>query len=109
MATNSHNMRSGGGRRVDVRMNHKEIERWHRLRNLKRASQILVVVAVVLIACGYRVSRFVRPSPVTIESPGPADGGIRIDTFCRTPRRERNLGSFKLPLLSSLSRSTESS
>jgi hypothetical protein len=37
-------------------MNHKEIERWHRLRNLKRASQVLVVVAVVLLACGYMVS-----------------------------------------------------
>jgi LPS export ABC transporter protein LptC len=74
-------MRAGGGRRVDVRMNHKEIERWHRLRNLKRASQILVVVTVVLIACGYMISRFVQPGPVTIESPGPADGGIRIDNF----------------------------
>jgi hypothetical protein len=29
-------------------MNHKEIERWHQAKDLKRASQVLVVVAVVL-------------------------------------------------------------
>ncbi len=62
-------------------MNHKEIERWHRLRNIKRASQLLVVVALVLIACGYMVSRFVRSSPDMPDAPGPADGGIRIDNF----------------------------
>ena len=81
MATNLHELRSGGGRRVDVRMNHKEIERWYRLRNVKRASQLLVVVLVVLIVCGYTVSYFMRDSPDMIESPGPADGGIRIDNF----------------------------
>jgi LPS export ABC transporter protein LptC len=62
-------------------MNHKEIERWHRLRNLKRASQVLVVVAVVLIGCGYMVSRFVRPSSDMPGPPGPTDGGMRIDNF----------------------------
>ncbi len=62
-------------------MNHKEIERWHRLRNIKRASQLLVVVALVLVACGYLVSRVVRPSTDMPDAPGPADGGVRIDNF----------------------------
>lgn len=62
-------------------MNHKEIERWHRLRNIKRASQVLVVVALVLVTCGYLVSRVVRSSPDMPDAPGPAEGGIRIDNF----------------------------
>jgi LPS export ABC transporter protein LptC len=63
-------------------MNHKEIERWYRLRNLKRASQFLVVAAVVCMACGYVASRLlVSEAPDPITSPGPAAGGIRIDNF----------------------------
>jgi LPS export ABC transporter protein LptC len=38
-------------------MNHKEIERWHRLRNVKRAAQVLVVVALAVVVSGYAVSR----------------------------------------------------
>ncbi len=62
-------------------MNHKEIERWHRLRNLKRASQLLVVIAVVFIVCVYAVFYAVRPVPDPVEPPGPTNGGMRIDNF----------------------------
>jgi LPS export ABC transporter protein LptC len=62
-------------------MNHKEIERWYRLRNLKRASQFLIVVAVVLLVCVYTVSYWMRPGPDLVEAPGPANGGVRIDNF----------------------------
>jgi LPS export ABC transporter protein LptC len=79
--TNSHEFRSAATRRTDVRMNHKEIERWYRLRNLKRASQFLIVVAVVLLVCVYAVSYWVRPEPDVVEAPGPANGGVRIDNF----------------------------
>jgi len=62
-------------------MNHKEIERWYRLRNVKRASQFLVALAVVLMVCVYTVSHFMRDRPDMIGPPGPSDGGIRIDNF----------------------------
>jgi len=62
-------------------MNHKEIERWYRLRNVKRASQFLVVLAVVLMVCVYTVSYFMREHPDMIGPPGPVDSGIRIDNF----------------------------
>lgn len=64
-------------------MNHKELERWHRLRNIKKASQFLVIAAVVLPVCGYLASRFSQPidNPVTFaETVQPGDG-MRIDNF----------------------------
>ncbi len=62
-------------------MNHKEIERWHRLRNIKRAAQILVVVVLVFLVSVYAVSRIVGPEPDDIGSPGEVKSGIRIDNF----------------------------
>ncbi len=80
MGTNTPRLRSPGGRRVDI-MNHREIERWYRLRNVKRASQILVVVAVAFLVCGYAVSRFVRGGSDMPAPPGGTEGSIRIDNF----------------------------
>ncbi|MGB6064234.1 MAG: LPS export ABC transporter periplasmic protein LptC [Desulfomonilaceae bacterium] len=62
-------------------MNHREIERWYRLRNVKRASQFLVVVAVALLICGYVVSRVVSAGPDMPAPPGATEGSIRIDNF----------------------------
>jgi LPS export ABC transporter protein LptC len=63
-------------------MDQIEIERWHRLRNLKKASQFLVAVGVLLLAAGYAVSRlWVRSSPDPLPVTGPPESGMRIDNF----------------------------
>jgi LPS export ABC transporter protein LptC len=63
-------------------MNHKELERWHRLRNIKKASQFLVVAAVVLVIGGYAISRLSSESPATFVPPAVNKGdGMRIDNF----------------------------
>jgi LPS export ABC transporter protein LptC len=62
-------------------MNHKEIERWHRLKNLKKAAQFLVVIAVLFLVAGYAVSRFVNKKPDDFPSPAVSETGIRIENF----------------------------
>jgi LPS export ABC transporter protein LptC len=64
-------------------MNHKELERWHRLRNIKKASQFLVIAAVVLPVCGYLASRFSQPidNSVTFSETVQPGDGMRIDNF----------------------------
>ncbi len=62
-------------------MNHKEIERWHRLRNIKRAAQVIVALAVLALVTGYGMSRlFTAPSETFTPVPTPGDAG-RIDNF----------------------------
>ena len=62
-------------------MNHKEIERWHRLRNLKRAAQVLAVGVVVVLVAGYLVGRFFRPHEERFQSSADTGTGIRIVKF----------------------------
>jgi LPS export ABC transporter protein LptC len=63
-------------------MNHKELERWHRLRNIKKASQFLVVAAIVVLVCGYSASRLLPVSTLPFVPPVvDPDQGMRIDNF----------------------------
>ena len=41
---------------------HREIERWYRLRNLRKASQVFVIISFVVMVAGYAVLRFIQPS-----------------------------------------------
>jgi LPS export ABC transporter protein LptC len=62
-------------------MNHKEIERWHRRKNIMRACQILAGVAVVLIVASYVGSSLWndnRDDYVSVRKPGE---GMRIENF----------------------------
>jgi len=61
-------------------MNHKEIERWYRLRNAKKAAQYLMVVCVALLVCGYAVSKVVS-RPHVPDSAAPPEPGTRIEAF----------------------------
>ncbi len=62
-------------------MNHKEIERWHRLKNLKRAAQVLAVGVVALLVVGYLLSRFFGHREEEFQPPPGMATGIRIDKF----------------------------
>jgi LPS export ABC transporter protein LptC len=62
-------------------MNHKEIERWHRLRNIKKAFQILVLLGAALLVIGVAAAIWVRPVAILPE-PSPDDrAGIQIENF----------------------------
>jgi len=62
-------------------MNHKEIERWYRLRNLKREYQFLVLFAMVHMVAAYAVSRYVKPNSEFVKFPLSGEKGITIENF----------------------------
>ncbi len=62
-------------------MNHREIERWYRLKNIKIASQAMVVICVVLIGGALFASRYLRPSSETFQNSANPGSGINIDNF----------------------------
>ena len=62
-------------------MNHKELERWYRLRNIKRASQFMILLCSALVVSGYAASVYFRPNPSQLTSSIPSDAGIRIENF----------------------------
>lgn len=67
-------------------MNQKEIERWYRLRNLKRAAQILVLASVALLVAGYAVSRFLVETPQAVENTPDSSGKVRVENFSYSHR-----------------------
>jgi len=62
-------------------MNHKEIERWYRLRNLQKAAQFLIIVAVVLLLSAYLASRFFKPDLPDFQPAANADGSMKTENF----------------------------
>jgi LPS export ABC transporter protein LptC len=62
-------------------MNHKELERWYRLRNIKRASQFMILLCSALVVFVYVVSVWPRPNPSQLTSSIPSNAGIRIENF----------------------------
>ncbi len=65
-------------------MNQKEIERWHRLRNIKRAAQVLVIATVALVVSGY-VALIIFPDQDPAKSfvakPIDPNAGMSIEGF----------------------------
>ncbi len=62
-------------------MNHKEMERWYRLKSIKRAAQFLALIAIVVLASGYTASRYFRDKTQEFSGPVTTEDGIRIDNF----------------------------
>lgn len=62
-------------------MNHKELERWYRLKNIKKASQVLVVTAVVLFLSGLAASRFLADPPENFTVTVGSGSGSRLENF----------------------------
>ena len=61
-------------------MNHKEMERWYRLKSIKRAAQFLALIVIVVLAFGYTASRYFRDKAPEF-GPATTEDGIRIDKF----------------------------
>jgi LPS export ABC transporter protein LptC len=61
-------------------MNHKEIERWYRLKKLQRVSQIVIISAVLFTIVGIAVSKYVK-MPVEQFSGALENAGMRIENF----------------------------
>jgi len=62
-------------------MNHKEIERWYRLRNMKTAAQFLVVMTGILLLVGFAASIALGPRTDNVTSEAGVGEGIRIENF----------------------------
>ncbi len=63
-------------------MKYKELERWHRLNLIKKALQVLVVVAAVTCVALFAIKIVRQPQPVTIEtSEAPLGPGPKIERF----------------------------
>ncbi|MGC8657817.1 MAG: LPS export ABC transporter periplasmic protein LptC [Desulfomonilaceae bacterium] len=62
-------------------MDHKHIERYYRLRNLKRVSQILVLVTVLMLVSGLAVSRLILKNNDDFRASHVSSNGSRIDNF----------------------------
>jgi LPS export ABC transporter protein LptC len=61
-------------------MNHKEIERWYRLKKIQKASQVIVIVAIFLLAGGYAASKWFQ-EPAESFPTKPAVSDMRIENF----------------------------
>lgn len=62
-------------------MNHKEIERWYRRKNIMRACQVLAVASVVLVVVSYVVSRVWSDNPEDYVSAPKPEQGMRMEHF----------------------------
>jgi LPS export ABC transporter protein LptC len=62
-------------------MNHKEIERWYRLKKIQKASQIIVILAIFLLAGGYATSKWFQEPGEKFISTKPDDSDMRIENF----------------------------
>jgi len=62
-------------------VNQKEMERWYRLKNMKKTAQVLVLIGIVILASGYAASRYFRPNDQQFAGSSATENGIRIDNF----------------------------
>lgn len=63
------------------RMNHKEIERWYRLKNLRKAIQALVLISVIALVSGLAVSRYTDDGKNEFKSSIVSDSGVKVEKF----------------------------
>lgn len=62
-------------------MNHKEIERWYRLRNLMKATQALALVSVLALASGFAISRYMKETENNFKPSDVSEPGIKVEKF----------------------------
>ena len=62
-------------------MNHAEIERWYRLRNIKKASQVIIMAAVLSLLLGFGVIQYLKGAPHNDADQAASNGQMRIENF----------------------------
>jgi LPS export ABC transporter protein LptC len=62
-------------------MNHKEIERWYRLKNIRKTSQVLVLISVLLLISTYAASRFLGEPLELVQSSRGSNSCVSIENF----------------------------
>lgn len=62
-------------------MNHAEIERWYRLRNIKKASQVIIMGAVLSLLGGFGLTQYLKGASNTALDQAAKNGQIRIENF----------------------------
>lgn len=62
-------------------MNHKEIERWYRLKNLRKATQALVLASIIAVVTGFAVSRYTNQTENNFKPSDVSEPGIRVEKF----------------------------
>jgi|GEM_PF-464024 len=62
-------------------MNHTEIERWYRLRNIKKASQVAIMGAVLSLLVGFGVTQYLKGAPNAEPDQKADNGQMRIENF----------------------------
>ncbi len=65
----------------DKRINHREIERWYRLKNMRKAIQALAFASIIAMISGFAISRYTsEPEPVFKPS-NLSEPGIKVEKF----------------------------
>ena len=62
-------------------MNHKEIERWYRLQNLRKAVQVLILASVIALVCGLALSKYTNDGKNEFKASNVSDPGIKVEKF----------------------------
>lgn len=62
-------------------MNHKEIERWYRLRNLRKAIQAVVLLSLIALVTGLAVSRYANNEKNEFKTSSVSEPGIKVEKF----------------------------
>ncbi len=62
-------------------MNHKEIERWYRLKNLRKAIQALVLLSVIALVSGLALSRYANNDKNEFKTSNVSEPGIKVEKF----------------------------
>ncbi len=66
---------------VENRMNHKEIERWYRLKNLRKAIQAMILLSLVALVSGLAISRYTNETDANFGSSNVSEPGIKVEKF----------------------------
>lgn len=65
----------------DHKMNHKEIERWYRIKNLRKATQALILMSILALISGFAISKYAGESDNNFKTTNVSSSGIKVEKF----------------------------